>query len=292
MRHRSSLSSSNSFLFAMVGVMLLSGGASCQRTQDDSSDSQIANQFKLSKKHRDYACGPTSIYNWLSHGNEELKNALGELSQDRTTGQTVEHIIDTYGSRPSLFNRSRTRYTANESYGGIGPINQLAIAQEILLDHSDTPTELRGEFLQRDENESSEEHLERVVGLFSTSIESGVPVLLHVRCYRLDPDQGQKRQVYGHHVVVTSAEIVDGKARITCLEPSGGKVKRGFLQITDEPFTAPTYTWQYRNGRATQDSKTETGHPLLEFNMPGYEKASRGNKIVVANFASFAVPKD
>lgn len=288
MRRRSVSNFIQSLFVAIIGVLLLPNAASCQTIQDESSDSAIVSQFRLSKKHRDFACGPTSIYNWLSHGNEELQNALTELTDDKTPLKTVEHIIDTYGSRPSLFNRSRSRYATSEGYGGIGPINQLAIAQEILLEHSESPTELRGEFLQRADNESAEDHLARVAGLFSTSIESGVPVLLHVRCYRLDPDKGQKRQVYGHHVVITSVEIDGEKARITCLEPSGGKVKQGFLQITEEPFTAPTYTWQYNNGKATQDSKTETGRPLLEFGMPGYDKASRGKKIVVANFATFA----
>lgn len=58
----------------------------------------------------DIACGPSAIFNWLSHGGDDLRGILATLSADRSPVQTVRHVIDTYGQRRSATNPSVTRY--------------------------------------------------------------------------------------------------------------------------------------------------------------------------------------
>lgn len=121
----------------------------------------------------DIACGPSALFNWMSFGEEDLRGILAALSNDRTPVQTVQHLIDTYGKRQSATNPSITRYGRHN--GGVGSVNLMLMAEELLGDHLDSPPTLRGEYLHRMDGETSEEHLERITGWFSESIESGIP---------------------------------------------------------------------------------------------------------------------
>ena len=173
----------------------------------------------------DIACGPSSLFNWMSHGDEDLQGILKTLSNDRTPVQTVQHIIDTYGKRRSATNPSVVRY--GQHNGGVGSINLMLMAEELLGDHLDSPPTLRGEYLQRMDGESSEDHLERITGWFSESVASGVPVIFYLRRYERTSDARQPRMVFGHHVVVTS------------LEKEGSKIDRGALRSPSRSSIRP-----------------------------------------------------
>lgn len=241
----------------------------------------------------DIACGPSAIFNWMSHGGQELQGILTSLSTDRTPVQTVQHIIDTYGKRRSSTNPSVTRYGPHN--GGVGSVNLMLMARELLSEHLDSPPTLRGEYLHRAEGESTEEHLQRVTEWFSESIESGIPVLFYLRGYRRTSGRAQPSNTFGHHVVVTSLDgeigtTEGGTPRIgfTFVDSSSGRVERGDLFVAEQDFTAPTFTYRFDRDRALTTERVRTGRPLLEVRAPSYESAHPPRaEIIVAHFATF-----
>lgn len=251
---------------------------------------QIVSQTKISS----IACGPCCLFNWLSHGNEELQGVVTELSDGKSPEQTVKHIIKKYGYRKSATKRSGSRYGSHN--GGVGSVNLMIMAQEILQEHLDEPPELRGEYLQRHEDESSEAHLKRIAGWFSKSIQSGVPVLFYVRSYKLTKKRSEPTMVFGHHVVITSIDKKlerpkDGiaRTRIKIIDPSGGRVYRGFLSVAGQEFTAPTFNYQLVNNRARTTKRVITGRPLLEIHANAFQNSGfKKTNIATAHFATFA----
>ena len=207
--------------------------------------------------------------------------------------RNVQHIIDTYGKRQSATNPSVTRYGRHN--GGVGSINLMLMAEELLGDHLDSPPTLRGEYLQRMDGESTEEHLERITGWLSESIESGIPILFYIRRYQRTADGRQPRLVFGHHVVVTSLEEISRteagvlRSSFTFVDSSSGRVDQGDLMVAEREFTAPTFTYRFDGDRALTTEKVRTGRPLLEVRVPSYEsRRSAETEIMVAHFATFA----
>ena len=87
------------------------------------------------------------MFNWMSHGGDELQEVLASLSEERTPVETVRQIIDTYGTRQSATNPSVVRYGPHN--GGVGSVNLMVMARELLGDHLESPPDLRGEYLHR-----------------------------------------------------------------------------------------------------------------------------------------------
>ncbi len=241
----------------------------------------------------DIACGPCAMFNWMSHGGLDLQGVLETLSEDRTSKETVLHLIETYGKRQSATNPSVTRYGTHN--GGVGSVNLMLMAKELLGDHLESPPALRGEFLHRQVDETSNEHLERIKHWISGSIDSGVPVLFYLRCYHRTVDK-KPEMVFGHHVVITAidervAETTSGGRRVgfTFIDSSSGHVDHGYLAIAERKFTAPTFTYRFKDSRALTTETVRTGRPLLEVSILSYEAANPPRtRIVTGHFATFA----
>ncbi len=242
----------------------------------------------------DIACGPSAIFNWMSHGGSDPQGILAALSEKRTPVETVRHIIDTYGMRRSATNPSVTRYGPHN--GGVGSVNLMLMATELLGDHLESPPELRGEYLHRMEDEPTAEHLARIADWFSQSIESGVPILFYIRGYRRTSARTAPGTVFGHHVVITSLDTVPGatggdaeRIGFTFVDSSSGRVDRGELRVAEREFTAPTFTYRFEGERAVTDERVRTGRPVLEVRIRSYESAYPPDEtIMLAHFATFA----
>ena len=242
----------------------------------------------------DIACGPSSLFNWMAHGDEQLQGILTELSSERTPVETVQYLIDTYGKRQSATNPSVKRYGTHN--GGVGSVNLMLMARELLADHLESPPNLRGEYLQRQGEESTDQHFERITDWFANSIDSGVPVILYLRRYERTSQNRQPRMVFGHHVVVTSldgklSKADDGAGRIgfTFVDSSSGRTDHAELRVSAADFTVPTFTYRFEGERALTDGDLRTGRALLEVNAPSYEsRRSSESEVMVAHFATFA----
>lgn len=244
----------------------------------------------------DIACGPSALFNWLGHGGRDLRKVLDSLSDGRTPVQVVEHLIEAYGQRASATNPSVTRYGRHN--GGVGSVNLMLMAKEVLADHLGSPAPIVGEYLQRREGESPEEHLLRIAGWFEDSIESGVPVILYVRRYQRTTEPRAPRMVFGHHVVVTSVgvpeehdSLTSGRDRVPFgfVDSASGTAERGELTLAGRTFTAPTYRYRFEGSRAFTTEEVRTGSPLLEVRVPRYDTPrSLEKEVTVAHFATFA----
>ena len=266
--------------------------------QNSSSYAQDQKPIVAQRSIADIACGPCAMFNWMSHGGEDLQVILKTLSNDLTPRKTVLQIIETYGKRQSSTNPSVKRYGSHN--GGVGSVNLMLMAKELLADHMESPPTLRGEYLQRREEESTEEHLARVVSWFSNSIDSGVPILFYLRCYHRNSDDRKPQMVFGHHVVITALdeeieETGEGTFRIgfEFVDSSTGRADSGFLKVAEEDFTAPTFTYRFENDRAVTTENIVTGRPLLDVRIPSYASANPPKtRIVTAHFATFADQDD
>ena len=242
----------------------------------------------------DIACGPSAMFNWMAQGGEDLQPILASLSEDKTPEQIVRQLIDTYGQRTSATNPSVTRYGPHN--GGVGSINLMLMARELLDDHLESPPTLRGEYLHRLDGESTREHLDRIRRWFAESIETGIPVLFYIRAYRRASDGNRPGMVFGHHVVLTSFDeqgvtTESGSPRIgfTFVDSGSGRVDRGELLVAERDFTAPTFTYLFEEDRAVTSEQLRTGRPLLEIRVASYESANPPETtILLAHFATFA----
>ncbi len=242
----------------------------------------------------DIACGPSAVFNWMSHGGSDLQGILAMLSEKKAPVETVRHIIDTYGMRRSATNPSVTRYGRHN--GVVGSVNLMLMATELLGDHLELPPELRGEYLHRKDDESTTEHLARIVDWFSRSIESGVPILFYIRGYRRTSARTAPGMVFGHHVVITSLDAEPGatggdaeRIDFTFVDSSSGRVDRGVLRVAEREFTAPTFTYRFEGESAVTDEQVRTGRPVLEVRIRSYESAyPPDDTIMLAHFATFA----
>ena len=260
----------------------------CQAPSSSSpSGPPLADQRKIS----DIACGPSALYNWLLFGGDELQGVLDQVAKGSKPEDTVQWIIDKYGLRQSATNPSVTRYGRHN--GGVGSVNLMLMATELLTDHLPSPPALRGEYLHKADSESPDEHLRRIETWFQRSLDSGIPVLLYVRGYQRTSGQRTPRTTFGHHVVVTeltsqtSEDAREIKFRFA--DSSTGQLVHGEMQIAEDEFTAPTFTYRFEGHRALTSQQTRTGRPLLEVRVPSYEQAnSTENEVVVAHFATLA----
>ncbi len=276
----------------LLALLLTTSTLACQQSSGSTHNGQpIVNQGSIA----DIACGPCAMFNWMSQGGEQLNGVLTTFAEEKTPEQTVRQIIDTYGTRTSVTNPSVARYGPHN--GGVGSVNLMVMARELLGDHLESPPTLRGEYLQQRDGESNREHLERIVGWFSESIDSGIPVLFYLRGYkRTSGHSRQPPMTFGHHVVILSLdgalEDVEGKASrigFTFADSSSGRVDQGVLQVADQVFTAPTFTYRFEGERALTTERIRSGRPLLEVRIPSYESAyPPGTDIITAHFATFA----
>ncbi len=274
-----------------LSLLLLVGTLACQAPVAFGKGGRpIFRQTAIS----DIACGPSSLYNWLSHGDARLQGVLEELTAERTPQQTVQHLIDTYGRRRSATNPSVARYGRHN--GGVGSVNLMLMARELLAEHLEAPPDLRGEYLQGRSDEPPERHLGRVASWLRSSIDDGVPAILYLRRYERTADRRHPRMVFGHHVVVTSVgdETVpgpDGQPQIpfTFVDSASGRADEGFLAVAAQEFTAPTYTYHFDGDRALTQEEIRRGRPLLETRVASYERGrSSAREIMLAHFATFA----
>lgn len=275
--------------WSLVSLLLFSL-AGCQPQPALSQEQKpIVSQRSISE----IACGPCAMFNWMSHGGTDLQHVLESIGKDRTPQETVRRLIKTYGRRDSATRPSVKRYGTHN--GGVGSINLMLMARELLADHLDSPPNLRGEYLQRREDETTNQHLERIKDWFSTSIDSGFPVLFYIRCYNRT-DQREPPVVFGHHVVITAmaedVTQVDGESPrvgFTFIDSSSGRVHQGFLEVARDDFTTPTFTYRFQGKRALTTKSVRSDRPLLEFRARSYERTwPHKTRIIAAHFATFA----
>ena len=272
-------------LFALVGLFV-----ACQEPSALRKDDSVISQRSISN----ISCGPCALLNWLSSGGNDLTSVLESVSDNRTPKETVKYLINTYGKRQSATKPSVKRYGNHN--GGVGSVNLMIMAQELLGDHLEKPPTLRGEYLHRLENESSGEHFDRIVSWFSNSIDSGFPVLFYIRCYHRSSNGKKPTIVFGHHVVITqldseTKETENGEHRVSIrfADSASGRVERGYLTVSEKEFTAPTFTYSFEKDRVVTNEKLETGRPLLEIRADSYESSNPPKtRIITAHFATFA----
>ena len=79
---------------------------------------------------------------------------------------------------------------------------------------------------------------------------------------------------------------------IKFVDSSSGRIEHGFLLVSEQKFTAPTFAYRLENGRALTSEKVRTGRPNLELRIPSYERTyPPKTTIMLAHFATFAEGK-
>ena len=264
----------DSFLLALIAV------AACK------TPTPIVDQRAIA----DNASGPCALFNWMAHG-DELRDAFGGISADRTPVEAVRKIIETYGTRPSATDPPVERYVQD----GVGPIDLMLMARELLDDHAESPPSLRGEYLYQLDGESDVDHLGRITRWFSDSIDAGVPVLLYFPVAR-QFSYSDDPPTYPRHIVVTTIDEIStlpGRTPgigFTFVDSASGSVGQGRMVVPREDFKAPTFTYRFDEGGVVViERDVRSGSPFLEVRIPSHRSFNGNGKVLlIAQFATFA----
>lgn len=125
----------------------------------------------------DMACMPTSLLNALTFGPPEFQAILPRLP-GATTTERLSGLIRNVGSQGSKAAPGEPLYTDKR---GVLSKDMTVMTNLVLQAHGVAP--LSGLFLDVLEKETPEEHLRRVHGLLTHSLQAGVPVLTSIRSF-------------------------------------------------------------------------------------------------------------
>ncbi len=229
------------FLIVLTGVLICSGGA--QDGVDNEEVGAILQGHPIvdQRAYRDSenACGPAAILNFLQLGKESYQSAyekiLGKDDEVR-----IRFVIDRYfRNRPSTIHRDEPRWGIH----GIKPEDLLAGVNELLAEHQIGP--VRGGYLDREADETTEEMIERIHRLVERSLEHEVTPILSLRSFfvRNDENDVPRWNVGRHHTVVVlkvSPLISNMGFTAIVLDPWKGQTRRIFVhrEGNAQPFRA------------------------------------------------------
>ena len=235
---------------AVVGLALLLAGApgAVHGEEDQGADVRVADeadpgaaagagtdllrQMADQKQIDPRACGPCAVYHSLLFG----RGRAGEVAQalpGRTAAERVRHLLDTYGSLPSTVRPNHSM----QNHRGMHWQDVAVFMNAILADHGGPV--VTGGYLNRGRDEPQLDHLRRVHGLLSTSLDAGWPPVVAVRSYVADinPNRGvvEWRTGESHYLAVTEigalAEAGDGGFPFRYADSFRVGVHQGFIHI-------------------------------------------------------------
>lgn len=199
------------------------------------------------------ACGPTSALNALQFGNSHLQQQFQRL-RGRTHTRKLKNVILGLGNHPSVVEQG-TLY--NET-NGMKADDMLPFMQALL---PDTPTALKGIYLDREQGESTHAHLHRIHRQLKHSLLAGVPIVTSLRSFAAQSSStGYKWQgVAAHFISITGvpATLRPGQRGFSFefIEPGNGKLASGYLHTeTTRDFLAIKGSgqtgWEWRGNSA------------------------------------------
>jgi len=191
------------------------------------------------------ACGPAALANSLRFGNPKSR-AIWFGFPSSEADRKLRFAIDRYFlGRPSVVFPRMKRLRPE----GTEPEDLTAAYREILEAHELRP--VKGNYLDRKENESDTALVARLHGDLSESIRAGIPPILGLRSFLAQRDDSPEAEdgeiswkpARSHYVVVTEIpkRLRDGEwgFRFELIDPNGGALKTGFVYAEpQQPFVA------------------------------------------------------
>ena len=240
-------------LTAGFGLFAAAAGILCARAapgRPEGDEPPVVAQTSLGEN----ACGPCATVNALLRAKAPWRNALKSL-EGETPLNKAQDLVRRFSRSPSDAYAGEMAY---DSKRGI-TWRDLTICFNALLSEHQAPP-LKGDYLDRQSDESLEDHLRRVHGILATSIRKGMPVITSVRSFAPEPREGGDhawKGLDGHYIVVTAVQdrIDDGEKgfRFTYADSFTGKREHGYANFDEaRNFTAAkgdAKIWEWRTDR-------------------------------------------
>jgi hypothetical protein len=267
----------------------LSGGALSSRTVlAAAAAAGSPSPEVIEQKPEEGACGPCALANALLHGDAGGRRAFQALAGE-DSGQRVETLISRYGVRPSeTYGSKRGRFL----YGAGLTCEDMPFLANDILGESGLPP-VHGNWLDQAGNEDERAHLQRLHGLFKSSLARGLPPVVEVRAFSAGPGAakaGNWVNVYAHWLAligVEPAELPAKSSGFSCrfADSFTGRVIPGFAYAERfRPFQATRGFSLRPNG--DQDWHWLSGHPYVLLALPdvplAVESRPASERVVVA----------
>lgn len=149
------------------------------------------------------ACGPCAVVNTLLRAKAPWR-ALLDRVEGATPPDKARTVAGLFAKKPSgAYGKGEPAYNEKR---GMAPADLAASFNELLTELGSKDL-LEGSYLDRRAEESLDEHLRRIHGLFAASLKQGMPVLLSVRSFAPEVNARTKEfqwtGLVGHFVAVT-----------------------------------------------------------------------------------------
>ena len=248
------------YLFLALSTLWTAGQAQPESGRDVILGKALVDQ-------RDYpdsinGCGPASILNLLRFSEEPYQMIESRL-MGATEAVKMKHIVDRYfRNRPSVVYPQMKRWGMH----GVATLDLVEGLNDLLAENQ-RPS-LRGVYLDRADDESVPELIERCHRLVHGSLQNGVTPILSVRSFAVKIERGKEPEWqtgYHHYLVVT--DVVGDPTSIgfalRASDPFGGREVELFIhrEVNGQGFMAL---------RGNHDTgKWLSGEPFLQVVAPG-----------------------
>jgi hypothetical protein len=224
----------------------------------------------IEQKPQEGACGPCALANALLNGDAAGRRAFRALPGN-DSAQRVETLISRYGAKPSeTYGSKRGRFLSG---AGLTCEDMPFLANDLLGASGLAP--VRGNWLDQVGNEDERTHLQRLHGLFKSSLARGLPPVVEVRAFSADPTASKQPSwvnVYAHWLAligVEPAELPAKSSGFTCrfADSFTGRVIPGFAYAERfRPYMATRGFTLRANG--DKDWHWLSGHPYVLLALP------------------------
>jgi hypothetical protein len=242
----------------------------------------------IEQKPEEGACGPCALGNALLNGDAAGRRAFRALP-GTDSGQRVETLISRYGAKPSeTYGSKRGRFL----YGAGLTCEDMPFLANDMLTASGLPP-VHGNWLDQVGDEDERAHLQRLHGLFKSSLARGLPPVVEVRAFAAVPGASKPSSwvnVYAHWLAligIEPAELPAKSSGFTCrfADSFTGRVIPGFAYAERfRPFMATRGFSLRPNGE--QDWHWLSGHPYVLVALPDVPLAAESRpsseRVVVA----------
>ena len=188
-------------------------------------------------------CAPASLLNALKFGDPKCVQSYRDIL-GQTDATKLRYIIDRYfRTRPSLVSKGEMRW----GFHGVFVRDFEAAANDLLREKNLKPC--RSEFLDRNEKETSGEHLSRIHHWMKKSLQSGFPPILSLRSFlvkrRQENNNDPKWEIGYHHFVLVHSlpeKLPQGASgfEAAAADPNGPRLGNIYIHLepNGQPFSA------------------------------------------------------
>lgn len=188
-------------------------------------------------------CVPASILNSLQFGSLKCKNVFSNIPGNHNAEKLAKSIRRLRLDDSSVFSDKKR---CGED--GLVFVEDISDCYNCIIREYDPYSfSVRGEFANRIDGETPEDHLQRIRAKLDGSIASGVLPLVSLAQFIADGSEAKDdlewKGTYGHTIAITSVNPITKKSKSSFafqyLDSMSGRLEEGYAFLEKRPFAAP-----------------------------------------------------